>query len=288
MGADAVPHVEVDFAVDRDPAVFAGGEGCVVPEPLSRRDDVFALRWENARSGKAGWSPAVRGGWANSRNPNREYLPFSVEVTGDHLSGEHHAGLYPLLDDDSCWLLACDFDGPGWGHDALAYVDAARSAGVPASLERSRSGAGAHVWVFFAERVPATAARRIGIALVREAMTMRAELDLGSYDRLFPSQDFLPRKGFGNLIALPLQGGCRKKDTTVFLEPSTMAPYADQWEYLSSVERTDGLVGVGAGREHERSGDWSGHRHLQEASPTRSRASDSEPHSRKRRRHALD
>jgi len=201
------------------------------------RDDVHALRWENNRTGKSGWGPAVKGGWANTRKPDRELLPLTDGVVEAHLAGKDHAGLYPLLRDDTCRLLACDFDGAGWTLDALAYLDAARAAGIPAALERSRSGDGGHVWIFFDDRVAASSARRIGAFLVREAMTVRAELDLISYDRLFPAQDFLPKQGFGNLIALPLQGECRKRGTTVFLDPSTLAPYSDQWEFLSSMER---------------------------------------------------
>ena len=199
------------------------------------RGDVYALRWENARTGRSGWSPAVKGGWVNARKPDREHLPMNDQVVSDHLGGVHHAGLYPLLDDDSCQLLACDFDGPGWALDASAYLDAARAAGTPAVLERSRSGDGGHVWVFFADSVPAASARRVGVFLVREAMTVRAELDLSSYDRLFPAQDFLPRQGFGNLIGLPLQGECRRRGTTVFLDPANLEPYGDQWEFLSSL-----------------------------------------------------
>ena len=201
------------------------------------RDDAYALRWENVRTGKLGWGPAVKGGWANSRRLDRELLPLSGEVIANHLSGTISLGLYPLMDDDACFLLVCDFDGSGWMLDSLAYLDAARAAGIPAVLERSRSGDGGHVWAFFSERVPASSARRIGAYILREAMTARAEIDLVSYDRLFPSQDFLPRQGFGNLIALPLQGECRNKGTTVFLDPSTLDPYADQWEFLASVDR---------------------------------------------------
>ena len=200
------------------------------------RDDVHALRWDNQRTGKSGWGPAVKGGWANTRRPDRELLPFTDTVAEEHLAGKVHVGLYPLGRDDKCHLVACDFDGPGWGLDSLAYLDAARAAGIPAALERSRSGDGGHVWIFFRDRVPATIARRIGAFLVREAMTVRAELDLVSYDRLFPAQDFLPKQGFGNLIALPLQGECRKMATTVFLDPSTLEPYPDQWEYLSTLD----------------------------------------------------
>ncbi len=201
------------------------------------RDDVYAWRWENTGSGKAGWSPAVRGGWANARRPDREYLPLTGQVIERHLAGEIHVGLYPLLRGDTCRLLVCDFDGAGWTLDALAYLDAARATRIPAALERSRSGDGGHVWVFFSGPVLAASARRIGVYLLREAMTVRAELDLVSYDRLFPAQDFLPKGSFGNLIALPLQGECRKQDTAVFLDPLTLAPVEDQWAFLASVDR---------------------------------------------------
>lgn len=231
------------------------------------RDDIYALAWKSRGTGKAGWSPAVRGGWANAKAPDREYLPCSDEVIERHLAGEVHVGIYPLLLGDTCRLLACDFDGPGWALDALAYLDAARAVGVPALLERSRSGDGGHVWVFFASPGAAATARRLGVYLIREAMTVRAELDLASCDRLFPTQDFMPKQAvakcipsaqrpgllseqlpipdrfatackgsFGNLIALPLQGECRRRGTTVFLDPGNMEPFSDQWECLSAVE----------------------------------------------------
>jgi superfamily II DNA or RNA helicase len=200
------------------------------------RDDVYALRWENEKTGKTGWGPAIRGGWTNARRPDREYLPYDDDVIEAHLGGDIHAGLYPLQQGDSCRLLACDFDGPGWVLDSLAYLDAAHVTGVPAALERSRSGDGGHVWVFFDGLVPASSARRIGVHLLREAMTMRAELDLISYDRLLPAQDFMPKGSFGNLIALPLNGICRKRGTTVFLDPTSLEPFEDQWAFLSSIE----------------------------------------------------
>ena len=200
------------------------------------RDDVYARAWSSQRTGKAGWSPAVLGGVANSKSPDREYLPYTDEVVERHLAGDSHVGIYPLFHGDLCRLLASDFDGPGWALDAGAYLDVARSLGIPGLLERSRSGDGGHVWIFFAGPVFASSARRLGVHLIREAMTVRAEIDLASYDRLFPTQDFMPKGSFGNLIALPLQGECRKRGTTVFIDPSTMEPYADQWEQLSTVE----------------------------------------------------
>jgi hypothetical protein len=122
---------------------------------------VYARRWENTRTGKAGWLPAVRGGWRRGvRHEEREYLPLTPEVVTAHLSGEVHLGLYPLLDGDRCWWLAADFDGAAAMLDALAYLKAARATSVPAGLEVSRSGLGAHVWVFFASRFRRTWPRR--------------------------------------------------------------------------------------------------------------------------------
>ncbi|HEX2301063.1 MAG TPA: hypothetical protein VHH34_21570, partial [Pseudonocardiaceae bacterium] len=237
------PEVKVDFFA----ALFAA------------RPDIYAVRWENARTGKAGWLPAVRGGWRKGvRHADRTYLPLTREVVRAHLSGETHIGLYPLLEDDLCCWLVADFDGQAAMLDALAYLKAARAWSVPATLEVSRSGVGAHTWVFFTAPVPAEAARRLGTALLREAMAIRGHMDLASYDRLFPAQDVLPASGVGNLIAAPLQGRARRDGVTVFLDLSTMEPHEDQWAFLSSLGRMSpgevhriacraGRVVVGAG-----------------------------------------
>jgi superfamily II DNA or RNA helicase len=153
------------------------------------------------------------------------------------LSGELDLGLYPLLDGDRCWWLAADFDGPAAMLDALAYLKAARAVGASAGLEVSRSGVGAHVWLFFTAPVAAETARRMGTGLLREAITLRGRMDLSGYDRLFPSQDVLPAGGVGNLIAAPLQGRLRRDGATVFLDTATMEPHEDQWAYLSSLPR---------------------------------------------------
>jgi superfamily II DNA or RNA helicase len=201
------------------------------------REDVYAIRWESARSGKTGWSPAVEGGWANAKKPGRTYLPLDEGVVESHLAGESHLGLYPLRRGDECRLLACDFDGKSWVLDALAYFDAAAAIGIPVALERSRSGEGAHTWTFFSGPVPAASARRLGVHILRQAMELRAEIDLSSYDRLFPTQDFVPKGSFGNLIALPLQGESRRQGNTVFLDPASLEPYEDQWAFLNSISR---------------------------------------------------
>lgn len=200
------------------------------------RTDVYARRWKSASSGKSGWSPATKDRWTKGRPP-RSYLPLTDEVFISHLRGDETIGIYPLLRNDTCALLACDFDKGTWALDSLAYLDACHRNDVPAVLERSRSGNGAHVWIFFDAPVAASSARAMGAALLRQAMAARAELDLASYDRFFPSQDFMPKAGFGNLIALPLHGASTKAGTTVFLDPTTMEPWSDQWAFLSSLAR---------------------------------------------------
>jgi superfamily II DNA or RNA helicase len=205
---------------------------------FAARTDIYAVRWENARTGQKGWLPAVRGGWRKGvPHAERDYLPLTPEVLAAHLSGQMHVGLYPLLDGDRCWWLAADFDGSAAMLDALNYVKAARALGMPAGLEVSRSGTGAHAWSFFTGPVPAETARRLGTGLLREAMTLRGQMSLASYDRLFPSQDTLPAGGVGNLIAAPLFGKARRDGATVFLDPATMEPCEDQWAYLSTLGR---------------------------------------------------
>jgi superfamily II DNA or RNA helicase len=205
---------------------------------FAARTDIYATRWENARTGQKGWLPAVRGGWRKGvPHAERDYLPLTPEVLAAHLSGQMHVGLYPLLDGDHCWWLAADFDGTAAMLDALNYVKAARALGVPTGLEVSRSGTGAHAWTFFAAPVPAETARRLGTGLLREAMALRGQMSLASYDRLFPSQDTLPAGGVGNLLAAPLYGKARRDGATVFLDPATMEPHQDQWAYLSTLGR---------------------------------------------------
>lgn len=205
---------------------------------FAARTDVYAIRYDNRRTGKSGWVPATRGGFRKGvPRSERDYLPLTAEVLAGHLSGKMHIGLYPLMDRDRCWWLAADFDGPDAMIDALMYLKAARSLGVPAALEVSRSGVGAHAWVFFTAPVPAATARRIGTGLLREAMALRGRMKLTSYDRLFPSQDLLPADGIGNLIAAPLFKRARDDGRTVFVNPGTLEPYPDQWAYLSSLGR---------------------------------------------------
>lgn len=197
------------------------------------RDDVYAQRWE-AAAGRAGYAPAALSAEHRKR---KEYLPLTDAVIEQHLAGTLTAGLYPLLRDDTCWLLAADFDKHGWQADAAAYLAACQERDVPAALERSRSGEGGHVWIFFDRAVAAARARRLGESLLTRAMELRPELGLDSYDRLFPNQDTLPRGGFGNLIAMPLQRGVARDGNSLFVDPAAFTPFPDQWVYLSGLRR---------------------------------------------------
>lgn len=202
------------------------------------RRDVYAVRWENSRDGRSGWVPAVAGGWRKGANiAGANFLPLTPFVVADHLRGVQHIGLYPLTEQDTCWWVAADFDGGAAMLDALAYVKAARFRGIPAALEVSQSGRGAHVWIFFSTAIPASAARQLGTGLIHEAMALRGSMSLASYDRLFPAQDVHAGKGMGNLIAAPLNGKRRQHGTTLFLDTTTLEPYEDQWAYLSSLDR---------------------------------------------------
>jgi superfamily II DNA or RNA helicase len=202
------------------------------------RTDVYAVRWENARTGAAGWMPAVAGGWRKGMDRRGAvHLPRTPEVIAAHLVGDVFMGLYPLLPGNTCQFVVADFDGATAMLDALAYVKAARAGAVPAALEISQSGRGAHVWVFFTDPLPAATARAVGTVLLHEAMVLRGSMDLRSYDRLFPNQDVLPDGGFGNLIAAPLHGRRRKDGLTTFLDLGTLEPYEDQWAFLSTLDR---------------------------------------------------
>ena len=213
------------------------------------REDVFAARWQSVTTGKSGYSPACANEWAagvcakpkgSCQNcEHRELLSLTDAVIYRHLRGNDAygrdiVGIYPILPDDTCFFLALDFDDEGWSENVSAVRDICKEWDVPCAVERSRSGEGAHQWLFFENAVPCAEARRLGTALLTAAMEKGGELKLKAYDRMFPNQDVLPKGGFGNLIALPLQGLARRKGNSVFVDES-FEPYPDQWKYLASV-----------------------------------------------------
>ena len=177
------------------------------------RDDVYAERWQK-KDGTTNYSPAKLHQWdSHTKNergkwqcaPDCRLLPLTGQVLQEHLNGQRTVGIYPLLKDETCWLLAVDFDDSEWSDDALAFLDTCDAMGVPAYLERSRSGTGGHVWIFFDSPVRAAQARALGAFIISETKQNRYQIGFKSYDRMFPNQDTMPRGGYGNLIALPLQ-----------------------------------------------------------------------------------
>ncbi len=216
------------------------------------REDVYPRRFVSKKTGKPGYAPVCANEWVRGicekprikcgDCPHRAFLPVTDEVICWHLSGkdragqEFIAGVYPMFADETCYFLAMDFDKEFWRDDVLAVMETCRILQIPAALERSRSGNGGHVWLFFTDAVPATMARKLGSFILTETMERRPELGLASYDRLFPNQDTLPKGGFGNLIALPMQKGPRENGNSVFVD-ETLTPHPDPWAFLSSIQR---------------------------------------------------
>ncbi|OGI30563.1 MAG: hypothetical protein A2287_10105 [Candidatus Melainabacteria bacterium RIFOXYA12_FULL_32_12] len=205
------------------------------------REDVYARRWENFKTNKFGYFPA--------KKDKEILLPITDEVIKNHLQGqdpkeplfygkrqEFVVGIYPLLLDETCCFLAVDFDKSSWHKDVRFFMQTCKELEVPAYIEKSRSGNGAHIWIFFEEPISAAEARRLGSFLLTLTMEKHPEIGFSSYDRLFPNQDTMPKGGFGNLIALPLQYKARQDNNSVFVDEK-FNPYPDQWQFLSNVKR---------------------------------------------------
>ena len=215
-------------------------------ELFTVRTDIFAKLWENKRSGKKGWSPVCSNEWVRGicEKPkikcteclNQSFEPFNAKAIRRHLKGEISIGAYAIGKDNNCRFLAVDFDDAKWQDDIILFKNEGAKLGLDVALERSRSGNGGHAWIFFSESIPAILARKLGSIIMTQAMRQSSQLKLSSYDRFFPNQDFIPKGGFGNLIALPLQGTAQEKGNSIFIDEN-IKPFADQWKYLSSVQR---------------------------------------------------
>jgi len=209
------------------------------------REDVFAKRWQN-KLGLSGYSPCCENEWKYGlcQKPrikcsfcqHKSYKQLDDRIIESHLRGEIVVGIYPLTEDEKCFFLAIDFDEGEWVKDIVAFRNICLELNVPNATERSRSGKGAHVWIFFDKPVVACLARKMGCAILTHAMNKRHEISFKSYDRLFPNQDTMPKGGFGNLIALPLQAVPRKNHNSVFIDENFL-PYADQWGFLNCIKK---------------------------------------------------
>lgn len=208
------------------------------------RPDVFAQRWQNTK-GRSGYSVACHNEWVKglckkskikcNECSNRKFKELDDHTIYDHLSGKQVVGLYPLLPENNCHLLAIDFDKEDWQPAIKAMTLACQKFDIPHAVEISRSGNGAHLWIFFSELIPAKEARQLGFSLLDKAMEIHPDLSFDSYDRLFPNQDLMPDGGFGNLIALPLQYQARQQGNSLFVDVQ-LRPYPDQWSFLSQLK----------------------------------------------------
>src|SRR3972149_4403822 len=210
------------------------------------REDVFALRWE--KNGKSGYMPAciydrymyqahkMKGGTFQNYN-DKSYLPLTDDQITKHLNGTQLVGIYPLLQDNTSWFIAADFDEEDWREQCKKAMAFLNEKNIPAYLERSRSGNGGHIWIFFDEPYPAIRSRKIFLNLLQESGVISVFDKGSSFDRLFPNQDFLSGKGFGNLLALPLHGGALEKGNSCYIDPETLEPFSDQWGFLRCVKR---------------------------------------------------
>lgn len=210
------------------------------------REDVFAVRWE--KGNKSGYMPAyfydpyhlrahkMNGGTFQNYN-EKSHLKLTDEQIQKHLNGLQQIGVYPLLEENTSWFLAADFDKANWQDEAIAFLNACKDKQIPAYLERSRSGNGGHVWVFFDKPYPAIKSRKIFISILEDSGAFSMFDKSSSFDRLFPNQDFLSGKGFGNLIALPLFKPNVEKGNSCFVEPETFEAFTDQWNFLKNIKR---------------------------------------------------
>ncbi len=210
------------------------------------RTGAYARRWE--KEGRSGYSPAYEFNWdefmAHKRRggslkdfQNKKLLSLSRDVIKRHLLGVDVIGIYPILPDNTSYFLAADLDGETWKKDAIAFIQACTNVGLRVYLERSRSGNGGHVWIFFSEPISCYLSRQIGLELIRRAFNISEFEKEVSFDRLFPNQDSLSKEGFGNLIALPFQGKSVAQGNTVFIDLETDNPYLDQWKVLGEARR---------------------------------------------------
>lgn len=258
----AAPNNKTKKPVEKDSLEISADPSTIFSKPINQysskedkielfmslfrgRSDVYARRWEN-KKGKSGYSPVCLNEWIPgvcqkpkikcSKCRQKRYSKLEETVVEEHLRGDTVIGVYPMNLDETCYFLSIDFDDAGWEKDIAVLWDTCGAFKIPVAVERSRSGNGGHVWFFFKDKISAAIARKFGTSLLTYAMGKRHEISFKSYDRLFPNQDTMPKGGFGNLIALPLQKYARNKDNSIFLDKQ-FVPYVDQWKFLSDIQK---------------------------------------------------
>ncbi len=216
------------------------------------RDDIYARRFVSQKTAKTGYAPACANEWIRGicEKPrikcagcvHQQFNPVTDTTVRRHLCGQDDQGLefvmgfYPMLRDETCYLVAVALEKADWPEHAKIFGEICRDLNIPAAIERSRSGQSGRVWIFFSEPIPATLARKLGFHALSATMERCPEIGLDSYDRFFPDQDTLPRTGFGSVLALPLQKRPRRFGNSVFVDEN-LDPFEDQWAFLSRMPR---------------------------------------------------
>jgi len=210
------------------------------------REDVFARRWET--KDKSGYAPAKDIDWNQyslhkasggtlKDYPHKSYSKLTDAAIIAHLEGREIVGIYPLLENNTSWFLAVDFDENNWRTEIIKLFEYCSVNQLPSYIERSRSGNGGHLWIFFEEPYPALKSRAIIKDYLKRAGIIIKASNSSSFDRIFPNQDQHAGKGLGNLIALPFQKTAMENGNCCFIDPHTFDPYPDQWEFLSSIQK---------------------------------------------------
>lgn len=201
------------------------------------RTDIYAKRYFSKNKKIYGWRPDCADEFKNGCIKGKQkvnclicsilkFLKLTSNMIMHHFKGSNLGiGIYSLLQDSICYFVALNFDENNWFEDMYSVYKIALSNEIYALMERSASGIGGHLWIFFSQPIKAIKARKLAMFLLQQAMKVNKNISFDSFDRIFPSQDYLPEGGFGNLIALPLRYDAFKRGNATFINEYQQVKY---------------------------------------------------------------